>query len=527
VKEDEMSKADLTSIHDSDSMLGFDTSVASTDLVAVVEQLPDGLLLADRDGVVRLANRRLEEMLGFSRGELVSQPVEALLPSNIRNRHVGLRETFSAAPTVRPMGSGRELVARCKSGVLLPVEVSLSPLSGGDQTLIIAIVRDVSVQRSIADERKLAQSQRESQARLWQTLAGLSTELFGNPSADLLQVLSTKAVELLRADAALVAGPPVGTDHFEVRSSVGTIEPPAVVAGNALFEHIRTAFHGHGARRVEFDREDPERSWLRNTEGIPMTNVVLSPFATEAGLFVLSAFRVGSRPPFDDDEVELLDRFVEHACLVVEVAERRRQERRMAVLEDRQRIARDLHDRVVGRLFATGLGLQGLISVATPAVREQADRAVEEIDHAIADLRHAIFSLLQTDEHVTIGAVRRLVRRTLFEKEAFGFDIHFEGDGPDIVVEPAIVDHVMAVVNEAVINAHRHARCTNVNVHLTNDATNVTLRITDNGVGFTPGVSPGNGLSSLLERARGLGGSCELSSAPGEGTSVTWSVPVG
>jgi PAS domain S-box-containing protein len=520
LKENEMIKADPTPV------INLDPSVVSMDLVAVVEQLPDGLLLAGRDGVVRLANHRLEEMLGFSRGELIGQPVEVLLPTTARHRHVGLREAFSAAPTVRPMGSGRELVAQCKSGALLPVEVSLSPLTGGEQSQIIAIVRDVTVQRHIAEERKLAQSQRDNQARLWETLAGLSTDLFGNPSADVLRVLSTKALELLQADAVLITGSQGDAQYFEVRSSTGAIEAPSVVAGNPLFEHMRNALHTHEATRVELDAGDPEPFWLRTPDGIPMTYAVLTPFANEAGSFVLSAFRVISRDAFDDDEVELLDRFVEHARLVVEVAERRRQERRMAVLEDRQRIARDLHDRVVGRLFATGLGLQGLMSIATPAVREQADRAVEEIDQAIADLRHAIFSLMHTDEHVTIGALRRLVRRTLFEKEALGFDIHFDGEGPDVVVDPILVDHVMAVVSEAVVNAHRHARCSKVEVHLANDANSVTLRVTDNGVGFTPGISPGNGLSSLLERARELGGSCELSSAPGEGTSVVWSVPV-
>jgi PAS domain S-box-containing protein len=626
-----------------------DPAIVSMDLVAVVEQLPDGLLLADSDGVVRLVNHRLEEMLGFARGELVGQPVEALLPEGVRDRHVGLRDSFISSPAVRPMGSGRELVARCKSGKLLAVEVSLSPLHGGDQPLIIAIVRDVTVQRQIAEERKrnadlfralfdqapiamaltslerpdereilranlslsqlfgvplvelrgqtiaafthpeerdtdtaiaqamlvggqpivrekryirgdgtsfwgelhavaladetgrftqsvahiididgrkLAQSQRERQTRLWETLAAFSTDLFGDPAADVLRVLSTKAMELLEADAVLVTGAEDDSDHVEVRGYTGSIQVPSLISANALFGHLRGALNTQQAIRVELASEDLDPAWMRTPDGQVMTHAVLSPFETEAGSYVLSAFRIAGRDEFDDDEVQLLTRFVEHARLVVEVAERRRQERRMAVLEDRQRIARDLHDRVVGRLFATGLGLQGLISIGGPAVREQADRAVEEIDHAIADLRHAIFSLMHADERVTIGALRRLVRRTLAEKESLGFEIGFDGGGPDVVVDPVVVDHVMAVVNEAVVNAHRHARCTKVEVHLSNDADNVTLRVTDNGVGFTPGISPGNGLSSLLERARGLGGSCELDSTPGQGTSVVWQVPL-
>jgi PAS domain S-box-containing protein len=502
-----------------------ESSVVSMDLVAVVEQLPDGLLLADVDGVIRLVNRRLEDMLGYSRGELVGASVELLIPEGVRSGHVALRNSFISAPTVRPMGSGRELVARCKSGGLLAVEVSLSPLDGGDERLFIAIVRDVTVQRQIADERKRAQLQRERQARLWESLAALSTDLFGDPSADVLKVLSDKTMNLLEADAVFVTGFQGDRDHVEVRSVAGAIQVPLHIPSSELFGSLTTSPTRY-SQIVELADEDRVPSWLRGADGVAMTFALLSPFATEAGPVLLSAFRLSSRDPFLHDDTELLDRFLEQAGLVIEVAERRRQERRMAVLEDRQRIARDLHDRVVGRLFATGLGLQGLISIAGPAVREQADRAVEEIDHAIADLRHAIFSLMHTDERVTIGALRRLVRRTLSEKESLGFEIAFDGDGPDVVVEPTVVDHVMAVLNEAVVNAHRHARCTRVEVKLSNDATHVTLCVTDNGVGFTPGISPGNGLSSLLERARGLGGSCDLSSAPGEGTSVTWRVPV-
>jgi signal transduction histidine kinase len=368
---------------------------------------------------------------------------------------------------------------------------------------------------------------RDRQSRLWETLAALSTDLLGDPAADVLSVLSTKTMQLLEADAVLVTGAEGDVDHVEVRGFTGAIAVPSHINSNALFGYLRGALNTTQPTRVELAAGDLDPMWMRTSAGEPMKHVVLSPFSTEVGSYVLSAFRASGRDDFDDDEVQLLSRFLDQASLVVEVADRRWQERHIAVLEDRQRIARDLHDRVIGRLFATGLGLQGLISNSGPAVREQADRAVEEIDHAISDLRHAIFSLLHTDDRVTLGALRRLVRRTLSEKEGLGFEILFNGEGPDVVVEPTVVDHVLAVVNEAVVNAHRHACCSQVAVNLSNDVSVLTLRIDDDGVGMGLESNPGNGLDSFLERAKLLGGTCNVTGVAGTGTSIVWEVPIG
>ena len=121
----------------------------------LVEALPDPLLVVDSAGAIVFANGRAEDAFGYARGELEGQPVEVLVPDRFAHGHAALRERFAAAAVARPMGGGRELVARRKNGTEFPVEVALSPLrAGGGRPLLCATVRDVSDRRQF--ERRLA-----------------------------------------------------------------------------------------------------------------------------------------------------------------------------------------------------------------------------------------------------------------------------------------------------------------------------------------------------------------------------------
>lgn len=632
--------------------------LSSADFLELLEQLPDGLLIVDDRGEIKFLNRRVEEMLGYSRDELIGVSVDTLLPAQLRDHHVELRSEFVRSPTIRPMGSGRELVAECKNGEHLAVEVSLSPFGSDRSPNVVAIVRDVTVQRSVSAERKRnsdlfralfdqapvamalttlsssgqqtvlraneslanlvgvpldemsgaalarfthpdeqaadkrlademilegkplvrekryvkadgsalwgelhavaivddsghvsrmvahivditdrkrSQLTKERQSRLWESLATFSTSLFDDRFADVLALLTEQVRDLFQADASFVVACPHEKAVLDVRGVSGLIQVgngggsdgpvlPDDAEDQRLFHDLQMVASTGEAWNVDAIRLDTR--WFVATEEIVRGHALLAPVHDGDGSFVVAVLRSEVGQSFDEEERELLSRFVKQAQLVIEVAERRRNERRVAILEDRHRIARDLHDRVVGRLFATGIRLQGLISIGDPVVRDEANRAVEEIDLAITDLRQSIFSLMHADEHVGIEAVRSLLRRTLAEKEGLGFDLEFFADGPDVSLSRVTVDHLVAVLSESVVNAHRHSRCALVKVEFVNDAKTVTLRVSDDGEGFVPGFSAGNGLKSLLGRAQELGGTFEVSSAPSEGTSVSWRVPV-
>jgi PAS domain S-box-containing protein len=129
----------------------------------LLDSAPDGIVIADAHGTIVMVNQQAERMFGYTADELVGEFVERLLPPDLRDRHRGHRDAYYARPSLRPMGVGLALVAACKDGTLLPVEISLSPTASDNETLVTAVVRDVSARRSMEEERERLLAQAETQ----------------------------------------------------------------------------------------------------------------------------------------------------------------------------------------------------------------------------------------------------------------------------------------------------------------------------------------------------------------------------
>jgi signal transduction histidine kinase len=198
----------------------------------------------------------------------------------------------------------------------------------------------------------------------------------------------------------------------------------------------------------------------------------------------------------------------------------------MALYADRERIARDLHDTVIQRLFAIGLVLQGLSHlVDPPEAGQRIDAAVDDIDATIADIRTTIFAL----QGRALSGLRAEIVRVLTElREPLGFLPKVQFDGPvDAVVSDEVRDHTVAMVLEALTNVLRHARATRAEVSIVASDGELRVRVSDDGVGIRSSSGPGgNGLRNMAERAQELSGSLDVRSPPGEGTSITWRVPL-
>jgi signal transduction histidine kinase len=198
----------------------------------------------------------------------------------------------------------------------------------------------------------------------------------------------------------------------------------------------------------------------------------------------------------------------------------------MAVVTERERIARDLHDTVVQRLFATGMGLQGLIgTIDSAVVRDRVQQAVDELDETIREIRGTIFAL--EDAGAGRGALRSRVLALASEtEESLGFTPRVHMDGPlDSAVSPGTGDELLKTLREALSNVARHARASSVDVHVDCDKQGVSLRVSDNGIGFDGGPHDGHGLENMRARAEALGGRFALDRRPGGGLVVTWRVP--
>ncbi|GAB4071558.1 GAF domain-containing sensor histidine kinase [Angustibacter speluncae] len=230
--------------------------------------------------------------------------------------------------------------------------------------------------------------------------------------------------------------------------------------------------------------------------------------------------------PGEPPDLGSLGAFADQVSLAADLAAAQRDRERLAVLEDRDRIARDLHDLVIQRLFAVGLSVQAVSRHDLPAgVGERLEAVVDDLDASIKDLRSAIFRLRERrgpatlrddlDDEVTAAA------------GPLGFTPHLHTRGPLGAVPPDVAADVVAVVREALSNAARHAAARSVTVEVSLVAGEVEVVVADDGTGLRPrDDGHRGGLANLRSRAGRRGGSCEAASTPGGGTRLRWTAPV-
>ncbi len=328
-------------------------------LISVIDAAPDGMVVVDDGGTIEFANPMAAQLFGYPVDELVGRPVEILLPESLRLGHVAHRESYTSHPRTRAMGSGLDLRGRRRSGAEFPIEIALSPVSSGTRTFVIAIVRDVTERRTIADE-------------------------------------------LMRAHEQL------------------------------------------------------------------------------------------------------------------------------ALVDDRERIARDLHDTVIQRLFAVGLSLQGAIgAISEPKTADRIETAINEIDGTIRDIRTSIFSLHA--RRMPTAGLRDDVLGTARESgRALGFEPHVVFDGPvDSATPETVRQELVPTLREALSNVVKHASASHVTISVSLTAGEVTLQVVDDGVGLVDAaVHGGRGLGNMTERALVLGGHCEMRPGDRGGTVFEWCVPL-
>jgi signal transduction histidine kinase len=224
------------------------------------------------------------------------------------------------------------------------------------------------------------------------------------------------------------------------------------------------------------------------------------------------------------DGADLVRMFAGQATLALERAQAQQDRDLLVVLEDRDRIARDLHDLVIQRLFATGLQLQGMHRLVRPEHRERLSRAVDDIDATIHELRAAIFELQQSPDASSLrGDVLALVNEYT---QPLGFRAQLTLSGPiDTAVPPTVRPQILATIREALSNIVRHAEASQVTVEVAVEPGQVVTRITDNGVGIRTSTRR-SGLRNLTDRAQVLGGTVRICDNDPHGTVVELTAPV-
>ena len=228
---------------------------------------------------------------------------------------------------------------------------------------------------------------------------------------------------------------------------------------------------------------------------------------------------------FNDVDEELVVALAAAAGVAIENARLHAKVRELALLEDRERIARDLHDTVIQRLFATGLRLQGVARLAQrPEVANRITEAIDDLDLTVKHIRTAIFGL-EASRRGAGGLRQRILSLTAEAAGPLGFDPHVLFDGPVDTVPDAVAAELLAVLREALTNVARHAHARRVEVEVVADG-DVVLRVLDDGDGLPDERrTGGRGLSNMAARASGLGGTMYAKRGAPSGTTIEWRVP--
>ncbi|MEU5608178.1 GAF domain-containing protein [Streptomyces sparsogenes] len=245
---------------------------------------------------------------------------------------------------------------------------------------------------------------------------------------------------------------------------------------------------------------------------------------------VLQVANVPGGPSFSDATIDMVSTFADQAALALKLAEHRREAEQLTLLGDRDRIARDLHDQVIQRLFADGLTLQAVLGRVRgePTATERIQRVVDDLDDTIKIIRATIFALQHRDRQERAGGLRaQLLALTDESAQTLGFAPALRMTGLlDTDVPAAHAGHLLAVLREALSNTARHAQATTVEV--TAEASDRTLRLTvaDNGRGIDPADTRRSGLANLRSRAEELGGTFDITCRHPTGTLLEWTVPL-
>lgn len=396
----------------------------------------------------------------------------------------------------------------------------------------LAMVRVLATEAGIAiGNARLYEAAQQRERWIDGSVAVTTALLAGGDTDDALQIVAERARRLSGAAAGVVLLPAdgggleiVAVDAPRPTNALGAVIPPENgIVGELLAG--RPVFVDDAATDPRLD-DGPVRSYG------PVMLLPLCGDGKVLGCLVMPRAR-GDRP-FTRTERALGDRFASQAALALTMAEAQRDRERLAVYEDRDRIARDLHDLVIQRLFATGMMLESAQRrSAVPEVRDGVGGAVDELDVTIQEIRSAIFALQQPAEAPT-GLRTRVLREITMAAVPLGFTPTHRFVGPvDTAVGDLTGKNLIAALRETLSNAFRHAHAGHIEVVVDATATlpdgrpGVRLSVADDGVGVPEGGRR-SGLHNLERRAESVGGASRLGpgiGADGGGTTVLWEAP--
>lgn len=395
------------------------------------------------------------------------------------------------------------------------------PFTADDEELVQALAATAGV--AIENARLFESAQRRQE---WLRSSTEVTRQLLSGEGDSLQTIAQTIHELARAELVAVVQLSADGTSLEVTMAEGNDAGSLIgvtypIAGT-LSEYVLSS----GTPLRLRDPSDAEETGGRSLHLAGLTRVgpvmVLPLAGVQEVRGTLVVTRLPEAGPFAESDVEMAASYANQASIAWELADARRDQQRVLLLEDRARIARDLHDHVIQQLFAAGIKIQATASHIGGDDRQSLEDVVDNIDQAIRQIRTSIFQLSPR-----AGGLRSAILDVVGEfRSTLGFSPQVGFEGPvDTISNPELANDITAVVREALANIGRHANATRIDVVVRVMRGDLLLTVTDNGSGLGA-PHRRSGLSNLESRAKARGGTMTVSEgADSVGTKLEWQVP--
>ncbi|MFC0602535.1 GAF domain-containing protein [Streptomyces palmae] len=394
-----------------------------------------------------------------------------------------------------------------------------------------AVLRTLAAAAGVAiDNARLYEDTRRRERWLAASSELTRSLLSGTEPEQVLHQVAATARRLAGADLVTLAVPFEGGDELVIEAADG--EGAERVRGLVLPATTLAAKVYHSNQRVTCGSlSDEPRAASGSAAQVDLGPRFLLPLGGgEHARGVLQVANLPGGAEFSEATMAMIDGFADQAALAMEIAEHRREAEQLMVLSDRDRIARDLHDLAIQRLFASGLTLNSVLGRVSdrPQVSERIQRVVDDLDDTIKTVRGTIYALRERDRSDGRGGLRaKLLAETDQAAETLGFAPALRMTGLlDTDVPADHAEHLLAVARETLSNATRHAHATAIEITAETDGNLLRLRVADNGSGIDPAVTRRSGLDNLHQRATDLGGSFTLTPNQPTGTVAEWTVPL-
>jgi signal transduction histidine kinase len=471
------------------------------------------------DGELRARMGSLPEGKGVL-GQLITEPYPLRIPD--LGRHPS---SVGFPPNHPPMRSFLGVPVLVRGEVF--GNLYLTEKAGGDFTAEDeAVLTALAGAAGIAIDNARLYEEGESRRRWMSAVSDVRAALLDTSAPDVaLTLITDRVAALTGADGTwLLRRAAPGDGEYVVTAQAGAGLPDSTGAalaaeGHPILEAVASADGVVALDLADLPWRPPSGLEWGPCLGIPLRG------AHADDVVVIVARLAGGRP-FPDSVAPLVREFAEQATVALDNAARQRLARQLDVYEDRDRIARDLHDLVIQRVFAAGLALQSVLPrISDPEARQRVHGVIGQLDGTVRDIRTTIFDLHTVDSHEHGDSLRRRVLDIVTEAAGGTVQPTVRMSGAvDSLVTGELAADVEAVVREAVSNVTRHSGGRHVTVTL-DVADDVVVEVLDDGRGIDPRAAR-SGLRNLEERAQQRSGQVSVVPGPDGGTRLRWSAPL-